>query len=62
VPGDAWLQMRVGTVSGRGSTYHQRMIFYPKGIPGRIYWYAGLRRQRRRFRETFRDVLDRAAR
>ena len=62
VPGDAWLQMRIGTVSGRGSTYHQRMIFYPKGIPGRIYWYAGLRRQRRRFRETFRDVLDRAAR
>jgi uncharacterized protein YbjT (DUF2867 family) len=60
LPGDAWLQMRVGTVSGRGSTYHQRMIFYPKGIPGRIYWYAGLRQHRRRFRELFRDVLYRA--
>jgi len=60
LPGDAWLQMRVGTASGRGSTYHQRMIFYPKGIPGRIYWYAGLRQHRRRFRELFRDVLYRA--
>ena len=58
VPGDAWVQMRVGTVSGRGSTYHQLMLFYPKGIPGSIYWYAGLRRHRRRFRELFREVLD----
>ncbi len=60
IPGNAWLQLRVGTVSGRGSTYHQRMIFYPKGIAGRIYWYGGVRRHRRRFRKVFRDVLDRA--
>lgn len=58
VPGDAWLQMRVGTVSGRGSTYHQRMLFYPKGIPGRFYWYGGLRRHRKAFRALFRDVMD----
>ncbi len=60
VPGEAWLQMRVATVSGRGSTYHQREIFYPKGIPGRVYWYGGLRWHRKRFRELFRDVMDRA--
>ncbi len=58
VPGDMWLQMRVATVSGRGSTYHQRMLFYPKGIPGRIFWYAGLRRHRKAFRSLFRNVID----
>jgi uncharacterized protein YbjT (DUF2867 family) len=58
--GDAWLQMRVGTVSGRGSTYHQRAVFYPKGIPGRVYWHGGLRWHRKRFRALFRDVMDRA--
>jgi uncharacterized protein YbjT (DUF2867 family) len=59
-PGDVWLQMRAGTVSGRGSTYHQRMLFYPKGIPGRAYWYVGLRRHRGRFRALFRNVIDTA--
>ncbi|MFZ0832618.1 MAG: DUF2867 domain-containing protein [Mycobacterium sp.] len=60
VPGDVWLQMRAATVSGRGSTYHQRMLFYPKGIPGRAYWYAGLRRHRGRFRALFRNVIETA--
>jgi uncharacterized protein YbjT (DUF2867 family) len=60
MPAKAWLQMRVGTVAGRGSTYHQRLLFYPKGIPGRAYWYAGVRRHRKRFRQTFRDIMDRA--
>ena len=59
-PGNAWLQMRGGTVSGRGGTYHQRMTFYPKGILGRVYWYGGLRWHRKRFREVFRDVMERA--
>jgi hypothetical protein len=58
--GVSWLDMRVADVSGRGSTYHQRMIFYPKGIPGRIYWHASLRRHRKAFRALFRDVMDRA--
>jgi uncharacterized protein YbjT (DUF2867 family) len=57
--GVAWLQMRVGSVSGRGSTYHQRMTFYPKGIPGRVYWRAGRRWHRKAFRALFRDVMDR---
>lgn len=58
--GVSWLQMRVAAVSGRGSAYHQRMTFYPKGIPGRIYWYVGLRRRRRKFRAVFSYVMDRA--
>jgi hypothetical protein len=50
--------MRVASVSGRGSAYHQRAVFYPKGIPGRVYWYGGLRRHRKGFRRLFRDVMD----
>jgi hypothetical protein len=36
------------------------MTFYPKGIPGRAYWYAGLSRHRKAFRAIFRSVMDRA--
>ncbi len=59
-PGVVWLQMRVCRVSGRGSSYHQRLTFYPKGIPGRLYWYGGLRCRRRAFRAQFREVMDQA--
>jgi uncharacterized protein YbjT (DUF2867 family) len=58
--GVSWLQMRVAGVSGAGSTYHQRMTFYPKGIPGRVYWRASLPQRRKAFRELFRDVIDHA--
>jgi uncharacterized protein YbjT (DUF2867 family) len=58
--GVSWLQLRVAAVSGRGSAYHQLMTFYPKGIPGRAYWYAGLSRHRKAFRAIFRSVMDRA--
>jgi uncharacterized protein YbjT (DUF2867 family) len=39
-PGDRWLEMRV-TPEGSGSRYEQRAIFYPRGLLGRVYWYAG---------------------
>lgn len=45
-PGQAWLE--ITTAQGK---YTQRAIFYPRGIPGRLYWYifrplhaAGLRK------------------
>lgn len=38
--GDRWLEMRV-TPEGNGSRYEQRAIFYPRGLPGRLYWFAG---------------------
>jgi len=38
-PGDRWLEMRV-TPEGGGSRYEQRAIFYPRGLLGRVYWYA----------------------
>lgn len=39
-PGDRWLEMRI-TPEGSGSRYEQREIFYPRGLVGRLYWYAG---------------------
>ncbi len=39
-PGDRWLEMRI-TPEGGGSRYEQRAIFYPRGLMGRLYWYAG---------------------
>ncbi len=39
-PGDRWLEMRV-TPEGNGSRYEQRAIFYPRGLVGRMYWFAG---------------------
>ncbi|MCB0931713.1 MAG: DUF2867 domain-containing protein [Mycobacterium sp.] len=38
-PGDRWLEMRVSP-EGSGSRYEQRAIFYPRGLPGRLYWHA----------------------
>jgi hypothetical protein len=39
-PGDRWLEVRI-TPEGNGSRYEQRAIFYPRGLLGRAYWYAG---------------------
>ena len=39
-PGDRWLEMRV-TPEGAGSRYEQQAIFYPRGLIGRLYWFAG---------------------
>ncbi|MBO6537633.1 MAG: SDR family oxidoreductase [Balneolaceae bacterium] len=35
VPGEAWLEFEI-----KGKTLHQRATFRPKGILGRLYWYA----------------------
>ena len=41
VPGLAWLQLRA-VPDGRGSTYEQRAVFFPRGLAGRAYWAAVL--------------------
>ena len=38
-PGDAWLEWRVEP-DGTGSVLHQRALFHPRGLLGRLYWYA----------------------
>lgn len=39
VPGLAWLEMKVTPDAG-GSIYRQRAIFFPRGLSGRLYWFA----------------------
>jgi hypothetical protein len=39
-PGRAWLEITVTPRDGGGTEYRQRTIFFPHGIPGRLYWYA----------------------
>jgi uncharacterized protein YbjT (DUF2867 family) len=41
VPGLAWLELRA-TTEGEGSRYDQRAVFFPKGLAGRLYWFAVL--------------------
>jgi len=39
-PGWSWLEITVKPRDGGGTEYRQRAIFFPHGIPGRLYWYA----------------------
>lgn len=39
-PGDAWLEWQVTAGPGGGSVLHQRAIFHPRGLLGRLYWYG----------------------
>ncbi|GAY14308.1 DUF2867 domain-containing protein [Mycobacterium sp. shizuoka-1] len=58
-PGVRWLEMRV-TPEGGGSRYEQRSIFYPRGLLGRIYWYAARPLQVAGLRAQLRKVTDAA--
>jgi hypothetical protein len=40
MPGRAWFDVEVSARDGGGSRYTQRATFVPKGIPGRLYWFA----------------------
>lgn len=39
-PGDAWLEWHVAATPDGGSVLYQRAIFHPRGLLGRLYWYA----------------------
>lgn len=39
VPGRAWLELSV-TPANDGSTYRQEAVFVPRGLGGRLYWWA----------------------
>ncbi|OFB39202.1 NAD(P)-dependent oxidoreductase [Mycolicibacterium sp. (ex Dasyatis americana)] len=39
-PGDAWLEWRLESRGTDQTRLHQRAIFFPKGLAGRIYWNA----------------------
>ena len=40
VPGGAWLELSAEPRDGGGSLYRQRAIFFPRGLAGRLYWFA----------------------
>ncbi|WP_308799812.1 SDR family oxidoreductase [Agromyces silvae] len=43
VPGRAWLELRAepdGSGERVGSRYLQRAVFFPRGLAGRLYWWA----------------------
>ena len=40
VPGGAWLEMRATPTDDGGSIYDQRAVFFPRGLGGRLYWFA----------------------
>jgi uncharacterized protein YbjT (DUF2867 family) len=39
-PGEAWLEITATSLDGVSSSYRQRAVFFPRGIPGRLYWFA----------------------
>ncbi|MFD6675609.1 SDR family oxidoreductase [Rhodococcus zopfii] len=39
-PGGAWLEWRLEPLGPDRTRLHQRAIFFPKGLAGRLYWYA----------------------
>lgn len=41
VPGLAWLELKASP-DGTGSRYDQRAVFFPRGLAGRLYWFAVL--------------------
>ncbi|WP_243228829.1 SDR family oxidoreductase [Microbacterium sp. CIAB417] len=41
VPGSAWLELRA-VPDGAEALYEQRAIFFPRGLTGRLYWFAVL--------------------
>jgi uncharacterized protein YbjT (DUF2867 family) len=38
-PGQAWLEITVTPQALGGSRYVQRAVLFPRGIPGRVYWF-----------------------
>ncbi len=42
MPGEAWLELEVRVHPEGGSILRQRAIFFPRGLPGRLYWWSVL--------------------
>lgn len=54
--GRAWIEITI-TPRDRGSRYTQRSIFFPSGIPGRVYWFFARPVHAARMRALAREVL-----
>ena len=42
LPGKAWLELQIAPTEEGGTLYEQRAVFFPKGLGGRLYWWAVL--------------------
>ncbi len=42
VPGQAWLELQVGSTDGGTTTFHHRALFHPHGLLGHLYWWSVL--------------------
>ena len=40
LPGRAWLEFRIAHGAGGTSVLHQRALYAPKGLSGRLYWWV----------------------
>lgn len=40
LPGEAWLELIVGTDDDGRTLFRQRALFHPRGLPGEAYWAA----------------------
>lgn len=59
-PGQAWLEVGVKQQPGAVSAYQQRAIFFPRGLPGRLYWLALLPLHRAALRALAHSVFESA--
>ena len=60
VPGTAWLGWRVEPTEG-GSRLTQTARFVPRGLPGRLYWWAMLPFHAPIFKRMTRNIAATAA-
>src|SRR5690625_5277657 len=59
--GRAWPELSVEPQPGGGSRYRQRAVFFPRGVPGRLYWAAVLPFHVLIFPSMARNILRAAA-
>ncbi|HMQ28145.1 MAG TPA: DUF2867 domain-containing protein, partial [Acidimicrobiales bacterium] len=62
LPGEAWIEWRVEDDGRGGSILHQRALFHPRGLWGRLYWYGVLPFHTLIFRPLCRRLAEAAAR
>src|SRR5699024_3894566 len=60
VPGGAWLEL-VAEPDGTGTCYRQRAIYFPRGLAGKLYWWAIWPFHGMIFPSMARNILKRAA-
>lgn len=60
VPGIAWLEFEVRPVDEQRCTFMQTARFYPRGLPGIIYWYGVYPLHALVFRGMIRSIAKRA--